>query len=472
MILSGWGNHPVRECEVARPERWADVRNLILNADRSVREPGPGATLIARGLGRSYGDPALNPGGVILATRLNRMLAFDPATGTLECEAGVTFAEIIDVFLPRGFFPPVTPGTKFVTIGGAIASDVHGKNHHRDGSFGSFVEELTLLIASGDCLTCSPARNSDVFWATVGGMGLTGIIRSARFRLRPVDSAYISVQTNRTADLDAALDAFEAEDERFPYSVAWIDCLAVGRSLGRTVLIRGEHAGPGELKGAERDHPLKAPRPGVNKNVPFFSPAFLLNHGTIGAFSEIYYHYNHEGRRIVPFDPFFYPLDSIRNWNRLYGRRGFVQYQAFFPRGAGRRGLIELLQRVSASGRASFLAVLKRCGKANEGLLSYLAPGHTLALDLPWGDDIPALLASLDEILLRHGGRLYLAKDACMSGSAFAAMYPRLDEFREIKARLDPNSIFASCQARRLGIVPSGRPRTAAIAAPRNGVLA
>ena len=445
MRLSGWGNHPTQECRVARPERQRDLRELVYGQAASP-------TLISRGLGRSYGDSALNAQGVILHERLNRVLAFDGQSGILECEAGVSLAEIIDTFLPRGYFPYVTPGTKFVTVGGAIASDVHGKNHHKEGSFGNFVLGFKLLTASGLVLNCSADENPDVFWATIGGMGLTGAILSATIKLRPVPSAYIAVHTHRASDLDSALDQFESGDEEFLYSVAWIDCLASGGSLGRSVLMRGNHAAATDLPSHARDNPLVAPSK-ASKSVPFNFPSAVLNPLSVRAFNKVYYTMHSDGRQVVPYEPFFYPLDSIRHWNRLYGKRGFIQYQAFFPRTSSRRGLVELLEQVSASGRASFLAVLKSCGAADPALLTYLEPGHTLALDLPWSSDLPNLIQSLDKTLLRHNGRLYLAKDACMNKEMFAEMYPNLGRFREIKSQLDPRCRFVSSQAIRVGIV-------------------
>ncbi len=304
-------------------------------------------------------------------------------------------------------------------------------------------------------LHCSPSENPDIFWATVGGMGLTGAILSATIRLRPVPSAYIRMDIHRARDLDSALELFAAGDDAYRYSVAWIDCLASGRSLGRSVLMRGDHASADEAPAIARGEPL-AIRRRSSRSLPFNFPRLALNPLTVHAFNYVYYHSKRDGRQVVPFDSFFYPLDSIGKWNRLYGRRGFVQYQALFPRRTSRHGLVELLEQVSASGRPSFLAVLKSCGPADPALLTYLDAGHTLALDLPWGDDIPALLRKLDKTLLKHDGRLYLAKDACMSRETFAAMYPNLSRFRQIKARLDPNDAFVSSQARRVGIVDAG----------------
>jgi decaprenylphospho-beta-D-ribofuranose 2-oxidase len=476
LSLSGWGNYRPATCRVFRPERLADLRELATAATAANGGHDSGGTLLARGLGRSYGDSATNAGGAVaLMERVDCLLDLNVSVGltreagtaaVVEAEAGVSLATLVDVLLPRGWFLPVTPGTRYVTLGGAIAADVHGKNHHADGTIGNFVESLRLMLADGSVLDCSPAANADVFWATVGGMGLTGIILSARLRLRPVSSAYVSVRQTRLANLDAALDHFEAAREggsrpggREPtYSVAWIDCLAGGASLGRSVVMEGEHLSAGALAAAgmslERGRdPLARPRR-QGRSVPFHFPGFALSRPTVRLFNEAYYRAHGDGTRAVGLDAFFYPLDAVRHWNRVYGRRGFVQYQALFPSAAARQGLREMLEAISDAGSASFLAVLKRTGEQGQGMLSFPMPGYTLALDLPnTGPRLDALLRGLDAIVLRHGGRLYLAKDATMSAEAFAAMYPRLDEFRRVKATVDPAGRFSSTQARRLKIV-------------------
>ncbi len=334
--------------------------------------------MIARGLGRSYGDASLNEnGGVLLETRLNRFISFDPATGVLACEAGVSLSDILATFLPRGYFPPVTPGTQFVTVGGAIAADVHGKNHHRDGSIGEFLESFDLLTASGEILRCSRQQEAEVFFATLGGMGLTGVIIEARLRLRPVETAYISVDYQKTANLDEALSSFAATDERYQYSVAWIDCLAEGASLGRSVLIRGNHAGVAALAPELHHDPFTSHSSA--KSVPFNFPNFALSPFTVGLFNGHFYRSHQTGQAVVGYDEFFYPLDSVLHWNRIYGKRGFFQYQAVFPHASAAACLRELLEKLSASRRASFLAVLKTMGKASGGMLSFPFPGQTLA---------------------------------------------------------------------------------------------
>ncbi len=438
--LSGWGRYPAAMCRVYRPEAPEELSGLLAS--------GAETSYIARGHGRSYGDAAINPGGgVISQERLNRFLAFDAASGFMECEAGVSFAEIIEHLLPRGFFPAVTPGTKFVTVGGAIAADIHGKNHHRDGSFASFLLSFDLLTPTGEHLRCSRHENRDVFWATIGGMGLTGVILRARFRLRRIETAFVRVHYQKAKNLARALEGMAAGDARSQYSVAWIDCLAGGRSLGRSVLMRGDHATSAEACGLPLPPPPKF-------NIPFNMPSCLLNGFSVRAFNILYYALHREiVERIVHLDPFFYPLDKVANWNRLYGKRGFVQYQVALPLEKGAAALAELLGRLARSRRASFLAVLKRFGESNSGLLSFPMPGYTLALDIPYALGLVTFLHELDEVVVRCGGRIYLAKDALQSPGTFAAAYPRLNEFRAIQKQLDPRGVFRSALARRLEIV-------------------
>jgi FAD/FMN-containing dehydrogenase len=443
--LSGWGRFPVERCNVFRPESRRQVAAIV--------ESGAPGSLISYGLGRSYGDPALNrDGGVICHTRLNRFLAFDEQAGALECEAGVSLAEILQYFMPRGFFLAVTPGTKFVTVGGAIAADVHGKNHHQDGTFGNFVLNFKLLTPCGETLSCSPGNNSDLFWATLGGMGLTGVILSATIKLRSIESAYVLVDYQKAVNLEDALKRMTESDVNYQYSVAWIDCLAAGRHMGRAVLMRGNHAKAGELPGRIRK-PLAEPYLRRWK-LPCDFPSMALNSLTVRAFNSFYYgtHRNAVGQ-LVSVEKFFYPLDAILHWNRMYGRRGFVQYQVALPLEAGLEGMKEVLTRLAQSRRASFLAVLKRFGKSNPGLLSFPIRGYTLALDLPVAHGLIPFLHELDRVVLNYGGRIYLAKDATVTSQSFAAMYPKLEQFKAIKRRLDPRGLFSSSQARRLAIV-------------------
>ncbi|HUY91183.1 MAG TPA: FAD-binding oxidoreductase [Pirellulales bacterium] len=446
--LTGWGNGPSQRCLVWEPRDRSQCAAALAS--------GGSNNYIARGLGRSYGDPAVNGGqGVLLSSRLRRMLVFDPASGRLTCEAGVSLAEIIDVFLPRGWFLPVTPGTKFVTVGGAIAADVHGKNHHRDGSLGNFLDEFSLLGADGVVRNCSRLENADLFWATLGGMGLTGVILQASIRLRKVDSAYVEVCYRRARDLDEALGLFEGGDADYRYSVAWIDCLARGGRLGRSVVMQANEAAPGAVLKEFGGDPLAPPRR-PHKSVPCHLPAGALNPWTVAAFNKLYYAAHRNSVRLVDYDRFFYPLDAVSHWNRIYGKRGFVQYQILLPRETSRAGLVSILERLVGSRRASFLAVLKSSGAASPSPLSYLFPGHTLALDLPnTGDDLVRLMHELDDALVAFGGRVYLAKDSVTRKEAFAAMYPRLPEFLNLKSRIDPEGRFSSSQARRLGLTPA-----------------
>jgi len=443
--LSGWGRFPVETCHVYRPETPRQLADIFAS--------GAQPSFISHGLGRSYGDAPLNRhGGVICHTRLDHFLTFDAETGVLGCEAGVSLAEILRCFLPRGFFLPVTPGTKFVTVGGAIAADVHGKNHHQDGTFGNFVLDFQLLTPTGETLSASPTSNGEVFCATMGGMGLTGAILSARIKLRPVTSAWMLVDYQKAANLEDALERMTASDISYQYSVAWIDCLATGGQMGRAVLMRGNHAAANELPASIRA-PLAEPA-GRRWSLPINLPSLALNSLTVRAFNWCYYGVHKDVlRQLVSIEKFFYPLDAVHHWNRLYGRRGFVQYQVALPQEGGLEGLREVLSRLAQSRRASFLAVLKRFGKSNSGLLSFPIEGYTLALDLPVAGGLVPLLHELDRVVLNYGGRVYLAKDAVTTAQSFAAMYPQLERFQAIKKRLDPRGVLSSSQARRLGIV-------------------
>jgi decaprenylphospho-beta-D-ribofuranose 2-oxidase len=445
--LTGWGGLEPQLVHAYRPARRRELYDC-LNRDGS-------AGMIARGLGRSYGDSATLAGGaVILGERLNRMLAFDKQTGVLTCEGGVSFADILSTFVPRGYFLPVTPGTKFVTLGGAIAADIHGKNHHCHGSLGNFVESLDLWTATGEMLRCSRTENADVFWATIGGMGLTGYIVSAGLRLTPIETSIMRVDYRRLANLTELLSLTCYGEAPETYSVAWIDCVAAGDKLGRAVLMSAEHARRDELLPEDADEPLTVPKP-RRSSVPFYFPAIALNHYSVAAFNSLYY-FAHPSRTGVlsSYEAFFYPLDKVGHWNRIYGRRGFVQYQALLPLERSAEGIPRLLEEIVRSRLASFLAVLKRTGAADEGMLSFCRPGITLALDLPnVGLALHELTTRLDRLVCDYGGRLYLAKDATTTPEVIAAMYPRLDEFRRLKSRVDPCGKFTSAQAKRLGIV-------------------
>jgi len=443
MALHGWGRYPVARSYVRRPEKLAALERAATAST---------APVIARGEGRSYGDAAqLEGGNAILTQRLNRLLAFDAETGWLHCEGGVTLRELIQVFLPRGWFPPVSPGTQHVTVGGAIAADVHGKNHHQDGSFGHFVGSLTVLVASGERVLCSREDNADLFWATVGGMGLTGIIVEAQLQLRRVASAYLRQYQVAARNLDEALALFDELEPAYRYSVAWIDCLASGHQLGRSLLMFGNHATPDELPAKARAAPLAVAPPG-RWRVPFDLPAGLLNRYTVGAFNALYYARGRRqpAERIGGYRPFFYPLDFLQDWNHLYGQRGFVQYQCVLPAESSRAGLSQILSACARQGWGSFLAVLKRFGDWPSGWLSFPMPGYTLALDFPIKPGLQAFLAQLDAIVIRSGGRVYLAKDARLSAEAFRQMYPQHPHWQAVKARYDPANRFQSSLSQRL----------------------
>ena len=435
--LAGWGRYPVSEGPLVSP---ADTAEAVVAA-------GLGNGTIARGNARSYGDASMGRELTVAARRLGRFLAFDAATGTLICEGGVLLSEIIDAMLPRGWFAPVTPGTRFVTLGGMIAADIHGKNHHGHGSLCDHIEWLDL--ATGDAvLRCSRTEHPELFAATCGGMGLTGVILRAALRLLAVPSAMIRQRGVRAGSLSAAIELFESSLD-WTYSVAWIDCLASGASLGRSVVLLGEHAEVDELPDpAMRANPY-ARAPDKVKRVPIDFPAFALNPRSVRAFNQLYYRVQRTGERIVPLNPYFYPLDAILEWNRIYGRRGFVQYQCVLPLAESRAGLTRLLQEIARAGTGSFLAVLKRMGAESFGLLSFPHPGYTLALDFPVTPANLALLDRLDAITAEHGGRIYLAKDGRAKPS-FAAGYPKIDQFRAIRAEYGLTDRFASRLSQRL----------------------
>ncbi len=444
MRLSGWGRVGAGDCTVQRPESPTEVAPLLADGGK--------ATLIARGLGRSYGDPAVNSDGIVLdCSRLNCMISFDAATGVLDCESGVSLCEIIDAFLPRGFFLPVTPGTKFVTVGGAIACDVHGKNHHGVGSFGNFVQEIELLTPMGERRICTPEVHEDLFWATIGGVGLTGIILRAKVRLIPVETGYMKVDYHQCRNLEDMLSRMRESDHRYTYSVAWVDCLARGAKLGRGVLMQGVHAAAHDLTGAGRASAFPTRKTAIPIPVEF--PGFTLNSLSIAAFNELFFrvHTTSEGT-IVDYDSYFYPLDKLLGWNKMYGRQGFLQYQATVPEDQ-LPGIVTLLERLGQTRRASFLAVLKIMGASNPGWLSYPVPGYTLTLDLPNRPGTVEFLRELDRVVLDHGGKLYFAKDACALPETIARMYPRLEEFKALRRLIDPEGRLSSNLARRLHLV-------------------
>ncbi len=441
MKLAGWGRYPVLEARKLAPRSVEALRQLV------VSEP----SLIARGNGRAYGDSAINSSATIQMRHLNRMIAFDPASGQLVAEAGVLLGDIIAAFLPRGWFPMVTPGTKFVTLGGAIAADVHGKNHHLDGSFRCCVDWIDVMGPDGETRRCSLEDDAPLFDHTLGGMGLTGIILRAGIRLSKVETAWIRQTTIATPNLKAAMNAFEAAQDA-TYSVAWIDCLGTGGNLGRSLVMLGEHAIRADLSPRQAQAPF-AIKPKRKLSVPIDFPAFALNSFTVRAFNALYYWAGARktDTQLVDWDSYFYPLDAILGWNRIYGRKGFAQFQCALPLEQSEPGLTALLSEIANTGSGSFLAVLKRFGK-QDSAFSFPMEGYTLALDFPVTPKTLALLDRLDQITIAHGGRFYLAKDSRMTSATLRASDTRAAEFQAHRDGQGFTSRFRSAQSERLAL--------------------
>ncbi|MEO6601925.1 MAG: FAD-binding oxidoreductase [Polyangiaceae bacterium] len=438
--LSGWGANIRSSCVLREAE---SERQVAAQVDR--------AGTIARGLGRSYGDAALNAGGRVLGmVRFDRYLSFDERTGTLTCEAGVSLDAIIRDFAPRGWFPMITPGTKFVTVGGCVVNDIHGKAHHVHGTFSNCVESLTLYLASGETAVASRTENAELFWATFGGMGLLGIVLTVTLRLRRVETTYFRQKSIRVNDLDGMLAALEENDHLFPYSVATLDVFASGKSLGRGVLVVGDHATLAELP-PEVDKPLLVAGP-PKITVPFELPQITLNPLTIRLVNSVIQQIQAHGRPVSHYEPFFYPLDKIAHWNRGYGKAGFTQYQFVIPFADGARRMRQILQTILAAGELPFLNVLKRMGKEGAGILSFPKEGYTYAIDFPMRKSTVSLLRKLDALVLDAGGRVYLGKDSYLDAPTFRAMYPQIDSWLAIKAKYDPDGVFTSDLGRRVGL--------------------
>ncbi|MCX8064690.1 MAG: FAD-binding oxidoreductase [Candidatus Hydrogenedentes bacterium] len=447
-LLSGWGRYYRQWSYVFRPEGWNALQSVI----KDERVPD----LIARGLGRSYGDTALNEGGAVVdICRLNRFINWDEEKGILTCEAGVTLKEILDIFLPRGWLPYVCPGTKFITLGGAIANDIHGKNHHCEGTFGKYVVALELITPTGEILTCSRYENSEIFKATIGGIGLTGLIRTATIQLKKVPSAYLHIDIYQCKNFDDLLQTAQEFDKKYPYTVAWVDCLAQKENMGRGIVMGGTFANPNDLPSRLKKHPYLQKHKQEIK-VPIDAPSWALTPRTVGIFNSWYYDWNKSRYELQPIEKFFFPLDRILEWNRIYGKRGFIQYQIVFPKDEI-KGFKVLLESLSSSQVASFLAVLKRTGPYREGYLSFPLEGYSLALDIPNYPGTAKLVEDLDFITRRYGGRVYLAKDSLMKPDMFKESYPEWKYFAELKEKLDPDHRFSSSMARRLEIVPQRR---------------
>jgi decaprenylphospho-beta-D-ribofuranose 2-oxidase len=437
MALSGWGRSSVAHTRACRPERASEIA-------QAIAETGSEG-LIAHGAGRAYGDAALNDRGrTLLTERLDRLLSFDAATGALVAEPGVTFRDLVDIFSPRGFMPPTSPGTAFATVGGAVAADVHGKNHDRHGSFGDHVQWIDLQAADGETRRVSAESDPELFAATIGGMGLTGIIRAVGFRMIGQATPFVRVVERRIRDLDEFLAAFAQVRDTATFSVGWIDALARGTRMGRGVLETAEFAPAGSAT-------LRLEK---TRGIPRDFPTFALNPATVRAFNELYYRrVPASGReRIVPFRKFLYPLDAIHHWNRIYGKPGFYQFQCVIPDNAARAALAALLTEIAQARSASFLAVLKTLGREGRGHLSFPMRGFTLALDFPRREATADLIRRLEATTLTHGGRVYLAKDALLSPDSLRAMYPKVAQFEAVLARIDPAGKFGSDMARRLSL--------------------
>ena len=430
--LAGWGNLPVPGREVLSEDLPAVTRGAVLS----------------RGMGRSYGDSSLPPPSrrEVVGTRLaDRILAWDPASGLLRAEAGFTLWEFNRLFLRRGWFISATPGTQFVSLGGMVAADVHGKGHHWYGGFGAHLRALRLRVADGSIVDCGPGHEPELFWATVGGMGLTGHILEVECQTQAIPSPWIHSESERIDDIDQFIDALKRSSETWPFSVGWIDCLSRGRKMGRGIFDRGRWATPEETGG----RPLPVTR---RLAVPFNFPSWVLNRLTVQAFNTaIYWHHFRRSRRGLRHpDSFFYPLDAILHWNRIYGRRGFTQYQCVLPDSAGKGAARRFLELLTSRGGASFLCVIKDAGAQGQGMLSFLRPGISIALDIPVRDDTQRLVDTLNELVIAEGGRIYLAKDAFTRPEHYAAMDPRLPAFQAVRDRWDPARSIRSAQSVRV----------------------
>ena len=435
--IANWGNYPVIESNeeyFSFPEQLQE----LLSRD---------ASFIPRGNGRCYGDASLAQ-TTISTLKFDKILSFDKSTGVFECQSGLTLDQILEVIVPAGWFLPVTPGTKFITVGGAVASDVHGKNHHIDGSFSNHILEMEIVLASKESLVCSPQIHPDLFEATCGGMGLTGIISRVKFQLKKIGTSFIRQKQVKASNLEELIRLFD-QYNHYTYSVAWIDCLKKGKDFGRSILMLGEHASPEDLNEKQKQDPLQLPKK-KQINFPFNLPSWVLNSFTVKAFNFLFYKKNlkREINNVIGYEPFFYPLDAILHWNRGYGKNGFVQYQFVLPLEA-KKGLIEILNAISDKGLGSFLAVLKVFGK-QESIISFPREGYTLALDFPVKSGLLEFLDELDQIVLRYGGRLYMSKDARMKPEILRRGYPALDRFKEIVKRYNPDGKIHSIQSDRL----------------------
>jgi len=437
--VANWSNYPSVQTDESSFSTISQLNELIKQDSQ----------FSIRGLGRCYGDASLSD-HIISTLKFDRTIEFDRERGIFECEPGISLASILEIIVPKGWFLPVTPGTKYITIGGAVASDVHGKNHHAEGSFSAHIIEMDVITAMGK-LTCSSLINSDLFKASCGGMGLTGLISRVRFKLKKIETAYIRQVQVKAANLDEILDLFEQYRES-TYTMAWIDCLKGGNSFGRSIMMAGEHAIAADLPAMKKSELLIKPAK-LKLAIPFYFPSFALSTFSIRAFNFLYYAKNlkKESHTIVSYDPFFYPLDAISGWNKMYGKKGFVQYQFVLPIENGKAGLVDILAKIRKKGMGSFLAVLKLFGK-QESLIAFPMEGYTLALDFPIKKGLFEFLDELDKIVLDYGGRLYMTKDARMKADIFWKSYPHAAEFLQIINQYNPVQQFQSNLSERLMI--------------------
>ena len=437
MKISGWAKYPKIDAKIVSPKSIGELTEAI-----SMNNA------IARGNGRSYGDSSISEQNTICMKNFNRVINFDIHTGLLTVESGVLLSQIIDNYLPEGWFPKVTPGSKFVTVGGMVACDVHGKNHHKDGSFGNYIEWLDLVTTDGEIKRCSKKNNSELFNWTIGGMGLTGTILRVAFYLHPVRTSWIKQKTIPAKNIEHAFEIFEKTLD-VTYSVAWIDCLSSGNNLGRSIIITGEHAEISDLKPNIKQKPL-ALKKRFNIRIPFNFPSFILNSITIRVFNFFYYLLGNKkkGYKIVDYDTFFYPLDYISDWNKIYGQKGFAQFQCVIPLKNSLNGIRELLETISQSKSNSFLTVLKRFGK-QDNYLSFPIEGYTLSLDFPITKNNLDLMNQLDEITIKYNGQFYLAKDSRLNKKTFKRSDTKFEKYSRFRSQ-KMKKTFSSSQSERL----------------------
>lgn len=437
MMLGGWGRYPLIDAKLKSP---SSIKELVKEIYKS--------NAIARGNGRSYGDSSISKHNTISMKNFNRMSEFDSKTGLLIVESGVLLSEVIKTFLPRGWFPKVTPGSKYVSVGGMVACDIHGKNHHKDGSFGKYVKWIDIITTDGKIKRCSKKINSELFYWTIGGMGLTGIITQIAFYLHPVNTSWIKQKTISAKNINHTFEIFE-KNLNSTYSVAWIDCLSKGNKLGRSLVMLGEHANISDLSPGMKNKPLSI----INKKkirIPFNFPSFILNSFSIKMFNFIYYLIGEKTKeyKLVDYDTFFYPLDYVLDWNKIYGKKGFAQFQCVLPLESASTGIHNLLEKISQSNSNSFLTVLKRFGK-QDSYISFPMEGYTLTLDFPISKKNINLMKQLDDITLRHNGRFYLAKDSRVNKDIFKSSDSRFEKYSKFRTSVMKKT-YSSAQSERL----------------------